>query len=64
MSPIAVRAGDIARMRKQHPCGSFEWEVTGVGADIRMKCLKCARRVMLPREQFERRLKSLHAPGE
>ncbi len=59
MSPIAVKVGDIATMRKPHPCGSLEWEVTRIGADIGMKCLKCARRVMLARDEFERRLKSL-----
>jgi len=64
MSPMQIRVGDVARMRKQHPCGSSEWEVTRVGADIGMKCLKCGRRVMLPREEFERRVKRLGAPGE
>jgi hypothetical protein len=48
-------------MRKPHPCGSLEWEVTRIGADIGMKCLKCGRRVMLVRDEFERRLKSLRA---
>jgi len=63
MSPMQIRVGDVARMRKQHPCGSSEWEVTRVGADIGMKCLKCGRRVMLPREEFERRVKRLGPPG-
>jgi len=64
MSPVRVRVGDIATMRKPHPCGSFEWEITRIGADIGMKCLKCGRRVMLTRTEFERRLKSLREPGE
>lgn len=59
MSPVPVKVGDIATMRKPHPCGSLEWEVTRIGADIGMKCLKCGRRVMLPRDEFERRLKSI-----
>ena len=59
MSPMQIRVGDVACMRKQHPCGSFEWEVTRIGADIGMKCLKCGRRVMLAREEFERRVKLL-----
>ena len=63
MSPIAVKVGDIAHMRKQHPCGGFEWMITRIGADIGMKCLKCGRRVMLPREEFERRAKRLRTPG-
>lgn len=62
MSPMQVRVGDIAYMRKQHPCGGFEWKVTRIGADIGIKCLKCGRRVMLARQDFERRVKSLQAP--
>ena len=64
MSPIQVRAGDIARMRKMHPCGSFEWDVTRIGADIGLKCLKCGRRVMLTREDFERQMKCLRENTE
>ena len=26
-------------MKKQHPCGSNEWEIVRVGADIKIKCL-------------------------
>ena len=59
MSPMEISVGDIACMRKQHPCGGFEWKVTRIGADIGMKCLKCGRRVMLAREEFERRVKLL-----
>ena len=63
MAPIPVKIGDIATMRKPHPCGSFEWQVTRIGADIGMKCLRCGRRVMLVRSEFERRLKNLSSPG-
>lgn len=59
MSPIYVQTGDKAVMRKAHPCGGFEWIVTRIGADIGLKCLKCGRRVMLTREDFERCLKVL-----
>lgn len=59
MSPVHVQVGDKAVMRKAHPCGGFEWVVTRIGADIGLKCLECGRRVMLSREDFERRLKSL-----
>ena len=55
---MQIRVGDIAQMRKAHPCGSLEWAVTRVGADIGIKCLKCGRRVMLPRGDFERRVKT------
>jgi hypothetical protein len=54
-----IKAGDIVRLRKPHPCGSDEWEVVRVGADIGLKCLKCQRKVLLERGTFERRLKEL-----
>ena len=30
--------GDVIRMKKKHPCGSYEWEILRVGADFRLKC--------------------------
>jgi len=55
--PIEIKPGDIVRLRKAHPCGSYEWEVVRVGADIGIKCLKCQRGVLLARNVFERRVK-------
>lgn len=40
--------GDIVRMKKQHPCGSSEWEILRVGMDFRLKCQGCGHLVMLP----------------
>jgi hypothetical protein len=54
---VEIKVGDIVRLRKAHPCGSYEWEVVRVGADIGLKCLKCQRRVLLSRSIFERRIK-------
>jgi hypothetical protein len=54
---IDIKLGDIVRLRKAHPCGSYEWEVVRVGADIGLKCLKCQRRVLLARDVFGRRVK-------
>jgi hypothetical protein len=48
--------GDIVRMKKQHPCGSYNWEVTRMGADIKIKCQGCGRIVMLTRREFEKRM--------
>lgn len=55
--PLEFRLHDVIRMRKPHPCGSFDWEVYRLGADIGVKCLGCQRRVMLPRRELERRMK-------
>ncbi len=54
MEPKRFSLGDIVKMRKPHPCGSYEWEITRLGADIKIRCLKCNRQVMLPRAKFER----------
>ena len=62
--PLDVRVGDVARLRKPHPCGGYEWEVTRIGADIGIRCLTCGRRVMLSRPKFEKRTKSLYRDGE
>ncbi len=43
--------GDIVRTKKPHPCGSKEWEVTRIGVDFKLKCLKCGKTVILPREK-------------
>lgn len=55
--PVEITLNDIVRMRKPHPCGGYEWRVVRLGADIGLKCLTCGHRVLLPRSEFERRLK-------
>jgi hypothetical protein len=59
-----IRLGDLVRMRKAHPCGSFQWEVVRLGADIGIRCSRCGRRVLLPRRQFTRQVKMLVSRGE
>ena len=63
-TPLEIHVGDRVRMRKPHPCGSYEWEVTRIGADIGLRCLTCSRRVMLPRSKFEKRVKAILSTGE
>lgn len=50
-------------MRKPHPCGSDQWRVVRLGADIGIVCNGCGRRVLLPRSQFVRQVKTLLKPG-
>ena len=57
--PLDLHIGDTARLRKPHPCGSYEWEIVRVGADIGIRCRGCGRRVLLPRREFRRRAKSV-----
>ena len=46
-------------MKKQHPCGANEWEITRVGADIKIKCLNCNRTILIPRIEFNKKLKKI-----
>jgi hypothetical protein len=46
-------------MKKQHPCGANEWEITRIGADIKIKCLNCNRTILIPRIDFNKKLKKI-----
>lgn len=51
--------GDIVKLKKQHPCGSHEWEVLRIGADFRLKCLGCGHMVMVPRKLVEKNVREV-----
>jgi len=53
-----LRLNDHLRLRKQHPCGSYEWTVVRLGADIGLECKGCGRRIMLTRRELSKRLKT------
>jgi hypothetical protein len=55
---LDIRMGDVVRLRKPHPCGGYEWQVVRLGADIGMVCATCGHRVLLPRREFEKRVKA------
>ena len=61
--PLELVVGDVVRLKKPHPCGSYEWTVTRLGADIGLRCRGCDRRVMLPRRTLEKRLKTFVERG-
>ena len=54
---------DRVRLRKPHPCGSTDWRVVRLGADIGLKCEGCGRRVLLPRSEAEQRIKQILSRG-
>ena len=51
--------GDKVIMKKQHPCGTNEWEIIRMGADIKIKCLNCSRSIMIPRIELNKKLKKV-----
>jgi hypothetical protein len=54
-----VQVDDLVRLRKPHPCGSYEWRVVRIGADIGIKCQVCGRRILLDRRSFNKRVKTV-----
>lgn len=58
-----LKLDQIVRLRKPHPCGSSEWKVLRLGADIRLECLGCQRLVMMPRRKLARRVKAIVDPS-
>lgn len=61
MLRIPVVVGMSVRLRKVHACGADVWTVTRTGADVGIICASCGRRVMLEREEFERRIRHIIA---
>ncbi len=54
-----IHPGDILTLKKQHPCGSREWEVLRVGADFRLKCLGCGHQLMTARSKIEKNIREV-----
>ena len=54
-----INPGDILKLKKKHPCGSFEWEVLRTGADFRLKCIGCGHQIMIARSQAEKNVKKI-----
>ena len=54
-----IAVGDVIRTKKPHPCGGDTWTVTRTGADIKIRCTTCGRVVMLDRDAFLKRRKSV-----
>ena len=61
---LDVFLGDVVRLRKAHPCGSSEWLVDRLGADIGLRCQGCGRHVMLERRSLESRLEGFVSRGD
>lgn len=58
---LDYKIGSIVVMKKQHPCGTNKWEIIRDGADIKIKCLECNRTIMLPRMEFNKKVKKVIA---
>lgn len=59
MAQSKYEVGDVIKMKKKHPCGSFEWEILRVGADFRLKCQGCGHQIMIARKIVEKNTKEI-----
>ena len=50
---------DVVEMKKPHPCGTNRWKVIRMGMDLRIKCEGCSHSVMIPRKEFQRKMKKI-----
>lgn len=64
MNQYHYEVGDIVKLKKQHPCGSNEWEILRVGADFRLKCLGCGHQVVVTRKLVEKNTRGLRKAEE
>jgi hypothetical protein len=64
MDRLEYALGDTAEMKKPHPCGSRNWTIIRVGADIKLKCQGCDHIVMIPRSKFNKMVKKILPAGE
>lgn len=55
--PLPLSLGDRLMLRKPHPCGSVFWQITRLGADIRIRCEGCGHSVLLPRARLEKMIR-------
>ena len=60
------QVGNFVEMKKPHACTikstgkkANRWEITRVGADIKIKCSNCDHLVMMSRHDFERKINKI-----
>lgn len=54
---MKYNVGDIVLTKKPHVCGSIEWEITRVGAEIKAKCTGCSREIIVFKTIFDKKIK-------
>ena len=54
-----VKVGDIVRMKKQHPCGCSDFKILRIGMDFKLKCQRCDREFMIPRNKAVKSIKHI-----
>ena len=61
---MEIQPGDVLEMKKEHPCGSRQWEVLRVGMDFKLRCQGCGHELMLPRSKAEKNIRRVFREGQ
>lgn len=56
---VDIKPNDTLKMKKKHPCGNDEFFVIRSGIDFRLRCVKCSREFMIPRNKIEKSIKQV-----
>lgn len=56
---MEYNVGDIVELKKVHPCGSKNWQITRVGVDFKLKCLGCNHIIMIERPKALKNIKRI-----
>lgn len=60
---MEIWLNDAVTMKKPHACGTNQWRVVRIGADIGLICNSCNRRLLLSRSDFIKKVKKIkHTP--
>jgi hypothetical protein len=51
--------GDVITTKKKHVCGNDQWMIERIGAEVKVKCTKCGREIMMMKMEFDKRIKSI-----
>ena len=54
---LKLEIGDIITMKKTHACGGNTWEITRLGVDIGLKCIKCNHVILMDRLELYKKMK-------
>jgi hypothetical protein len=54
-----IRLGSILVLKKGHPCGTNQWEITRFGTDCKIKCLGCGRIILIDRVELRKAIKKV-----
>ena len=53
------KINDIVSLKKGHPCGENLWQITRLGADIKLKCLGCEKNIWMKRLDFDKKIRKI-----